>query len=166
MEMKTLNDYIQVYQEQLVKKDIQKAYHNLMKYMMSLKTSLSGVQADRFSYGNISFGYMDFTYFPFHNEFLRERKLRFGIVLNHEKMRFELWLMGQNAGIQKAYWELLKNSSWNKGKKKMPKYSILEAVLTDTPDFNNLKELTRIIEMQAEYVSEAVLKELERLDMD
>ena len=58
------------------------------------------------------------------------------------------------------------NSSWNKGKRKMPKYSILEAVLTDTPDFNNLKELTRIIEVQAEYVSEAVLKELERLDMD
>nr|WP_260256589.1 hypothetical protein [Elizabethkingia miricola] len=74
--------------------------------------------------------------------------------------------MGQNAGIQKAYWELLKNSSWNKGKTKMPKYSILEAVLTDTPDFNNLKELTRIIEVQAEYVSEAVLKELERLDLD
>ena len=37
----------------------------------------------------------------FINEFLRERKLRFGIVLNHEKMKFELWLMGQNAGIQK-----------------------------------------------------------------
>nr|WP_260256591.1 hypothetical protein [Elizabethkingia miricola] len=87
--MKTLNDYVQVYKEQLVKKDIQKAYHGLMKYMMSLKASSSGVYEGRFSFGNISFGYMDFTYFPFHNEFLRERKLRFGIVLNHEKMRFE-----------------------------------------------------------------------------
>lgn len=38
--MKTLNDYVQVYKEQLVKKDIQKAYHGLMKYMMSLKASL------------------------------------------------------------------------------------------------------------------------------
>ncbi|MCL1668291.1 hypothetical protein M2T82_09490 [Elizabethkingia ursingii] len=163
--MKTLNDCIQVYKEQLAKKDIQKAYHGLMKYIMSLKASLSGVYADRFSFGNISFGYMDFTYFPFHNEFLRERKLRFGIVLNHEKMRFELWLMGQNAGVQKAYWELLKNTSWNKDKKKMPRYSILETVLLDTPDFNNLKELTRIIEVQAGHASEAIIKELEQLDI-
>ena len=163
--MKTLNDCIQVYKEQLAKKDIQKAYHGLMKYIMSLKASLSGVYADRFSFGNISFGYMDFTYFPFHNEFLRERKLRFGIVLNHEKMRFELWLMGQNAGVQKAYWELLKNTSWNKDKKKMPRYSILETVLSDTPDFNNFNELTRIIEVQTEHASEAIIKELEKLDI-
>ena len=163
--MKTLNDYVQVYKEHLVKKDIQKAYHGLMKYMMSLKASLSGVYAGRFSFGNISFGYMDFTYFPFHNEFLREQKLRFGIVLNHEKMRFDLWMMGQNAGIQKAYWELLKNSRWNKDKKKMPRYAVLEAVLTDTPDFNDLKELTRIIEVQVEHVSEAIIKELEQLDI-
>jgi len=163
--MKTLNDCIQVYKEQLAKKDIQKAYHGLMKYMMSLKASLSGVYADRFSFGNISFGYMDFTYFPFHNEYLREQKLRFGIVFNHEKMRFELWLMGQNAGVQKAYWELLKNTSWNKDKKKMPRYSILETVLSDTPDFNNLKELTRIIEVQTEHASEAIIKELEKLDI-
>ncbi|MDV3508297.1 hypothetical protein CMU89_17975 [Elizabethkingia anophelis] len=163
--MKTLNDCIQVYKEQLAKKDIQKAYHSLMKYMMNLKASLSGAYADRFSFGNISFGYMDFTYFPFHNEYLRERKLRFGIVLNHEKMRFELWLMGQNAGVQKAYWELLKNTSWNKDKKKMPRYSILETVLSDTPDFNNFNELTRIIEVQTEHASETIIKELEKLDI-
>ena len=68
-----------IYKEHLVK-DIQKAYHGLMKYMMSLKASLSGVYAGRFSFGNISVCYMDFFYFPFHNEFLREQKLRFGIV--------------------------------------------------------------------------------------
>lgn len=45
--------------------------------------------------GNISSGYMDYSYFPFTTtDFLRTHKLRFGAVLNHPQMRFELWLMG------------------------------------------------------------------------
>lgn len=29
-------------------------------------------------------------------------------------MQFELWLMGQNASIQKEYWEIFKDTNWNK----------------------------------------------------
>ena len=42
---------------------------------------------------------------PFFNESLRSHKLRFGIVLNHEKLSFELRFMGQNVEIQKKYWK-------------------------------------------------------------
>ena len=140
--MKTLNDYLAVYKEQLEKGDIQKAYFGLMKSMMSLKSSFSDYFSDTFSFGNISQGYMDFTYFPFFNEFLREKKLRFGIILNHEKMRFEIWLMGQNAEVQKNYWNILKITKWNRHLQSMPKYSVLEAVLVKNPDFNKLDLLT------------------------
>lgn len=57
---------------------------------------------------------MDYTYFSFFNEYLKNHKLRIGIIINHEKMQFELWLMGQNASIQKEYWEIFKDTNWNK----------------------------------------------------
>lgn len=80
----------------------------------------------QYSTGNISLGHLDYTYFPFFNTYLRQHKLRFGIVLNHMEMRFELWLMGQNASVQEKYWELLKNTDWNKDIEAMPLYSVLE----------------------------------------
>lgn len=93
------NECLKIYQEQLNKGEIQYAYRTLMKYMSELKVKFP----KQYTTGNISFGYLDYTYFPFSNSYLKEHKLRFGIVLNHQKMQFELWLMGQNAMIQKHY---------------------------------------------------------------
>ena len=147
--MKNFSEYVAVYKEQLQKEDIQKAYEGLIKYVMVLKSHFSKELSDKFLFGNISPGYMDFTYFPFFNDFLREQKLRFGIVLNHKKVRFELWLMGQNIEIQRNYWNLLKTSQWNKEQIAMPKYSVLEVILVENPDFNELDILTSKIEQEA-----------------
>nr|WP_162816979.1 hypothetical protein [Myroides odoratimimus] len=64
-------------------------------------------------------------------------------------MRFELWLMGQNAEIQDRYWQLLKDSKWNQEVEQMPMYSVLETVLVDNLDFNNEKELFETIATHA-----------------
>lgn len=141
-----INDYVNIYKEQLEKGDIQIAYEHLVKYVMSLKSYFIRNQSEKYSFGNVSLGYMDFTYFPFRDDFLRERKLRFGIVLNHQQMCFELWLMGQNAKVQSQYWDSLKTTKWNKGKEIMPKYSVLEAMLVEAPNFNDLDALSVAIE--------------------
>ena len=107
---KDISKCIQVYKNQLELGDIQAAYSALMKYMAELKTKFP----QQYLTGHISFGSLDFTYFSFYNQYLRSNKLRFGIILNHKKMQIELWLMGQNASIQKTYWEILKNTDWNK----------------------------------------------------
>lgn len=159
--MKELGDYVAVYKEQLEKGDIQKAYIGLIKYVLSLKSHLSKVMSDKFSFGNVSLGYMDYTYFPFFDEYLRTKKLRFGIVLNHEKVRLELWLMGQNAEIQETYWNLLKATKWNKDQPAMPKYSVLEVVLDPNPDFNNLDTLTLKIEKEMNDISNEIIEYLE-----
>ncbi|WP_371362091.1 hypothetical protein SRRS_33330 [Sporomusa rhizae] len=70
---KSLNDYIAVYKELLEQGDIQIAYENLRKYVMALKAHFSKKLADKYSFGNVSPGYMDFTYFPFFDDFLRSR---------------------------------------------------------------------------------------------
>ncbi|PHM65458.1 hypothetical protein Xsto_02036 [Xenorhabdus stockiae] len=157
---------ISVYKTQLEQGDIQKAYHYLLRYMMHLKAYLTNNLADKFSFGNVSPGYLDFTYFSFFDDYLRERKLRFGIVLNHKALRFELWLMGKNATIQKAYWNTLKNSSWNAERTEMPQYSVLEAVLVESPDFTNVALLTVRIKEEALRISEAVLDNLRVFEVD
>lgn len=66
-------------------------------------------------------------------------------MLNHRKMQIELWLMGQNANVQKKYLEILKNLKWNSDRNKMPRYSVLEVVLENQIDFNNKKRMTENI---------------------
>ena len=139
---KSMNDYISVYKEQLALGDIRIAYEFLIKYLIKIKSSFEKRYSDKYSCGNIGHGYLDITYFSFFDTYLREHKLRFGIVLNHEKMRFEFWLMGQNAEIQKNYWNLLKSTKWNKKQPAMPKYSALEIVLVEAPNFNDTEALT------------------------
>ncbi len=156
-EIKHMNDYVAIYKEQLAKGDIQVVYERLLKYMMSLKAQFTKVFSDKYQTGNVSPGYMDFTYLPFFDDFLRTEKLRFGIVLNHEKIRFELWLMGQNAETQNKYWNLLKTTKWNKEQNVMPKYSVLEVVLVENPDFNELDMLAEQILKTADSISEEVL---------
>lgn len=132
---------IEIYKEQLSYGYIRTAYLVLTRYVAELKSRFSA----QYKTGNISFGYLDYTYFPFFNQYLRNQKLRFGVVLNHEKMQFELWLMGQNADVQRKYWEILKKSVWNGNRKEIPKYSILEIVLEDQIDFNDKDNMTQKI---------------------
>ena len=142
---KSISDYISAYKEQLAIGDIRIAYEFLIKYVMTIKTSFEKKYREKYSCGNIGRGYLDITYFSFFDSYLRENKLRYGIILNHEKMQFELWLLGQNAEVQKNYWNLLKTSKWNETQPSMPKYSVLEAVLVEKPDFSNLDDLTQKI---------------------
>lgn len=143
--MESLNKYVAKYKAELAKGDIQKAYEGLLKYVLKLKAYFEKRTGDRFSVGNSAPGYMDFTYFPFFDTFLREHKLRFGIVLNHKELQFELWLMGQNADVQTCYWDILKSTKWNKHRPTRPQYSVLEVVLADNPDFGNTEELNQKI---------------------
>ncbi len=161
---KNLSSYISAYKKHLEAGDIQTAYEALVKYVMSLKAHCEKTLFNQYSFGNISPGYMDFTYFAFFDDYLRRKKLRFGIVLNHREMRFELWLMGQNAEIEKKYWELLKNSAWNKHRTTMPKYAVLEAVLVEFPDFDRLNDLTSKIEQTASSVSKEISDHIKALD--
>lgn len=148
---------IEIYKKQLEIGDIQLAYVALTSYIGELRAGFP----KEYKVGNISFGYLDYTYFPFVNDYLKSEKLRFGIVLNHEKMQIELWLMGQNAELQDKYWNLLKDSKWNKNLKEMPKYSVLEVVLEDEINLNNKGEMTQNINGNALKFAKEIQKYIE-----
>ncbi|WP_202912330.1 DUF7000 family protein [Sphingobacterium olei] len=144
--MKDLNHYVDTYKEQLKKGDIQEAYTALVKYVTRLGTALSKSLSESYSFGSLFQGYMDYTYFYYSNDFLKKRKLKMGVVLNHTKMQFEIWLLGQTIPIQERYWQYFKTTKWNKDRTTKPQYAILEAVLIENPDFNDLDSLTSQIE--------------------
>ena len=107
---------------------------------------------------------MDYSYFSFFNDYLRNKKLRFGIVLNHREMRFELWLLGQNKKIQDSYWDILKTSPWNQCHTTKPQYAELEIILIDNPNFEKLDELTANILNKAVAAVDSVIAYLREQD--
>lgn len=160
--MKNLNHYVAKYKEQLDKGEIQIAYTELVKFVMNLKTEFSKSLSQQYSFGNILQGYMDYTYFYFSNDFLKSKKLRYGIVLNHQKLRFEIWLLGNTADVQRKYWDILKTSKWNSDRTEMPKFSVLEAVLVENPDFDNLNLLSHKIEENLITTADEIMNELKK----
>ena len=131
---------------------------------MKLRTDLMKSLSDQYSFAGILHGYMDYTYFYYSNDFLKSKKLKLGLVLNHFEMRFEVWLLGNTLPNQKKYWELLKTTKWNMDKREMPKYSILEITLVENPDFNNLDSLSEQIETKMIQTSNEILDYLNTLN--
>ena len=155
MKKKKMNYFVSAYKESLKNGDIQVAYAELVKYVQKLKTTFSKDLGDTYSVGNVFQGYMDYTYFYLSNDFLKDKKLKLGLVFNHNHVRFEAWLLGQTKDIQEKYWELLKNTKWINGSE-MPQYSIFEVILVDNPDFDDLDTLTENIKNKLVSVAEDI----------
>jgi hypothetical protein len=164
--MKDLNFYVDAYKEQLKKGNIQEAYTGIVKYVTRLGTILSKNLAESYSFGGLFQGYMDYTYFYYSNDFLKKKKLKMGLVLNHTKMQFELWLLGQTIPIQEKYWEYFKTTKWNKNRLTKPQYSILEAVIIENPNFNDLDSLSRQIEDNLVRVTKEILQDIKASKLD
>ena len=90
-----------IYKEQLSNGYIQTAYIALTKYVAELK----GKFPKNYFTSNIGFGYLDYTYFYFTNDYVKNKKLKFAMVLNHEKCVLnygyapEQQTFGNNIGI-------------------------------------------------------------------
>ncbi|WP_192867884.1 DUF7000 family protein [Thaumasiovibrio subtropicus] len=143
------------YQRELQDHRLHRANMQLIQFLGKVKAHF--LRETTYQCGNISPGYLDYSYFAFFNTALRANKLRFGIVLNHHALRFELWLMGQNADMQHHYWSILKASPWNVGFDAMPIYSVLETVLVESPNFDRPEQLIKEIEATATLAAEEIM---------
>ena len=79
--------------------------------------------------------------------------------MNHKKLQFELWLLGQNADVHKKYREIMRNTVWSSSE--MPKYTVLETVLENQIDFRDEENMTKRIISRAQTVSSEILQYLE-----
>ena len=147
--MESLQEYMNEYRKQIEKGAIKQAYKGLMEYIMDLRTHFRNKYPGYYVSGSIYHGYMDMTYFSFFPESLKNRKLKIAVVFIHDTIRFEAWLVGYNKNVQKEYWELFRESDWNKyhivpTTKGVD--SIIDCVLVGNPDFSDLDNLTEQIE--------------------
>ena len=163
MKKKDLNDFISAYKELLKNGDLQIAYAALVKYVQKLKTTFSKDLGDSYSFGNVFQGYMDYTYFYLSNDYLKNKKLKLGLIFNHHDMRFEVWLLGQTKDVQEKYWNLLKNTKWSTSSE-MPQYSIFEVPLVENPDFNDLDSLAENIKNKLVFVAEDISASIQLVD--
>jgi len=149
--MESFHQYLDDYRSQLQQGAIKKAYQGLMRYIMDLRAYLKSKYPDHAVSGSIYYGYMDMTYFSFFPQSLKMRGLKIGIVFIHETCSFEIWLFGYNKDIQAKYWNLFKETGWNKYRlvaNTRGADSILEFPI-DHADFSNLNGLTHRIETAA-----------------
>jgi hypothetical protein len=163
MSEKGLNALIPNYKKTLANGEIQKAYQSLVGIVQNIRTDFSKTFEDQYTVANVLHGYIDFTYFYLQNDYLKNRKLKFAIVFNHQQAYFELWLLGQTKNVQVNNWKKLKGSKWVTSEV-MPKYSIFDIVLLPSPDFENYKKLSKSINTAFDSVSKEIFKTLEKYE--
>lgn len=141
--MGPLNKEIREYREQLRKGHIQKAYKGIMTFMSTLRAHME-YENPACHASALYFGYMDMTYFAFTPPALRDKKLKTAVVYLHEEGRFEAWLGGSNRKVQAEWIERLKGKDLGRYKLSQVRPgvdSILEAILTEAPDFDDPERL-------------------------
>ena len=69
--------------------------------------------------------------------------------------------MGQNAPIQKEYWEIFKTSDWSNNPDVMPKYSIVEICLDAEVDFESKEKMSAAILEKAASLAAEIQRFLE-----
>ena len=150
--MGSLGNSMNEYKRQLDRGDIQIAYQGLMEYFRKLRSYFEIQYPDYSVPGNIYYGYMDMTYFAVIPEMLRRHKLKIAIVFVHDTFRFEVWLSGANRNVQTQYWEIIRESDWNKyqlaSNPKREDFVIGHPLVSD-PNFDDLDALTNQIESGA-----------------
>ncbi|WP_323610648.1 hypothetical protein LLS04_05315 [Erysipelothrix enhydrae] len=140
--MKTsINKRILQYQESINNNDMPSTYKFLIDTMNQIQRNFV---LDSFSTKSVLNGYLDYTYFYFDDDFLRSQGLKLGLILNHQAMAFELWLMGRTKPIQEKYWNLLKDTPLNHFDE-MPQWFIVSMNLVTHPKFEDLDALTDTI---------------------
>ena len=162
MSGKSLNTLVSAYKNLLASGEVQTTYQALVAIVQNLRTEFSKKYKGEFAVANVLHGYIDFTYFYLQNDFLKKHKLKFAVVLNHQKANFELWLLGQTKDMQIEYWNKLKDEKWVNDQE-MPEYSIFEVPLLDNPDFDNTTQISDSIHNNFESLSREILKTLETL---
>lgn len=68
-------------------------YAQLIKHITARKVPFQKALSSRYTFENVYLGFMGYTYFDFHDDFLRSKKLRFGVVQKPPKMQFEFGVL-------------------------------------------------------------------------
>ncbi|GAA0360370.1 hypothetical protein GCM10009092_25730 [Bowmanella denitrificans] len=144
MSYKSLSARIPAYKLHFASGELQRTYQDLVSVVQGLRTEFYNKYKGQFTVAKVLHGYIDFTYFYLQNDYLKKHKLKLAIVFNHQRVQFELWLLGQTKDVQISYWKKLQGVKWV-NKDAMPEWSIFEILMLADPDFDDTKALSESI---------------------
>ncbi len=105
-----------------------------------------------YSIGKLYQGNVAYSYFSITPASLKAQKLKFVLIFNHQKRRFEICLSGQNKTIRKKYWKLFKDSNWDKYRLAYSiddSLSIMDHVIIENPNFDNIDTFANELDRKA-----------------
>ena len=146
--MKTLNQFILDYTDNLKHGEIQIAYKGILEFIGILRADLAKKRPD-YEMGSVYQGYMDMSYFAISTKLLKEKGLKIAVVYLHEKRTFEVWLSARNREISKFYKSMFFSTSLNNiafFHDDNNQDAIIECTLTASPNFEDQISLLDIID--------------------
>lgn len=156
--MPTFHEDMQAYRFLLQQGAIQRAYRGLMDYFQELKAGFREKAPTYTISGSLYPGYLDMTYFAIFPPSFKEHNLKIAVVFHHTAFRFEAWLSGVNKSVQEEYWNLIRDSGWDKYRlaPAVRDYDyIIECFSAAEPDFNDKKALTdQIVSATLEFIQD------------
>ncbi len=147
--MVTLNEQLIEYGRLIKETDIQEAYKGLIQFIKELRLYIKQKHPEYDVSANLYPGYMDLTFFSLTTELAKQKDLKYMIVFIHEKMQFQVWLSGRNREVMSTYHKKFKTypvKEYTLTEDVTGMSAIIEAVLTENPDFDDLSELTKRID--------------------
>ena len=159
--MKTINEQIAAYTQQLQQGEIQIAYKGILAFIGKLRAAFIK-KYPHYDVSNIYQGYLDMSYFSLSTKPLKEKGLKIAIVYLHEKGSFEVWLSARNRDIARTHQGII-NSLSDEIKvfhDRNNQDAIAECILTDTPDFEEQAQLINTIEQGVDKFVAAIINHI------
>lgn len=110
--MKINSNYINDYEQIIKTTNLQKGYQEFVKFFRSLKTYLEKEMHEFTFTNNIVENNMDYSYFQFTGNELKEKGLKIVIAFVHKNFDYQIWLSGVNRKKQNEYYNKLKNKQF------------------------------------------------------
>lgn len=146
-------DLLSGYKELLRTTNIVECYQEFIKLFRYVRVVLEKSMPEYKFQGSIVENGMDYSYFLFTNDHLKEKGLKIAVVFVHREFQFKVWLSGFNRKYQSKYYDLLKGKT-------------IPFELTDNPTRNDYI-LSVTLERSVDISDGSLLiKEIERVSKD
>ncbi len=101
-------DLLSEYKKLLRTTNLREGYQEFIKLFHYIRAALEKSMPEYKFQGNIVENGMDYSYFSFTNDRLKEKGLKIAVIFVHKEFQFEVWLSGFNRKWQSKYYDLLK----------------------------------------------------------
>ena len=158
--MKFNQGYIDEYEKIIKTTQLQKGYQEFIKLFRYLRNRLQSEMPEYMFSSGIVENNMDYSYFQFTNNVLKDLRLKIVIVFLHAEFKYEIWLSGYNRKTQSTYYEKLKKEKLVFELTKDPcrlDYILKEPLIND-PDCSDIEKMFSTIKSKTLYFINELLK--------